>query len=60
MPTRTRATFSICDGNRIAFIDFGMVGRLSERRRDELLNLLLGLVERNAQDGGRCAARLDR
>lgn len=38
------------DGNRIAFIDFGMVGRLSERRRDELLNLLLGLVERNAQD----------
>ncbi|WP_291014812.1 AarF/UbiB family protein [Hydrogenophaga sp.] len=37
------------DGNRIAFIDFGMVGRLSERRREELLNLLLGLVERHAQ-----------
>jgi ubiquinone biosynthesis protein len=37
------------DGNRIAFIDFGMVGRLSERRRSELLNLLLGLIERNAQ-----------
>ena len=37
------------DGNRIAFIDFGMVGRLSQRRRDELLNLLLGLVERNPQ-----------
>jgi len=36
------------EGNRIAFIDFGMVGRLSERRREELLNLLLGLVERNA------------
>jgi len=34
-------------GNRVAFIDFGMVGRLSERRREELLNLLLGLVERN-------------
>jgi ubiquinone biosynthesis protein len=32
--------------NRIAFIDFGMVGRLSERRRSELLQLLLGLVER--------------
>lgn len=32
-------------GNRIAFIDFGMVGRLSERRREELLQLLLGLVE---------------
>lgn len=35
--------------NRIAFIDFGMVGRLSERRRDELLQLLLGLVERQPQ-----------
>ena len=32
--------------NRIAFIDFGMVGHLSERRRGELLQLLLGLVER--------------
>jgi ubiquinone biosynthesis protein len=35
--------------NRIAFIDFGMVGRLSKRRREDLLNLLLGLVERNPQ-----------
>lgn len=33
-------------GNRLAFIDFGMVGQLSVRRRDELLRLLLGLVER--------------
>jgi ubiquinone biosynthesis protein len=33
-------------GNRIAFVDFGMVGRLSVRRRDEMLALLLGLVER--------------
>ena len=38
------------EGNRIAFIDFGMVGRLSVRRREELLNLLLGLVERNPQN----------
>ncbi len=37
------------DGNRVAFIDFGMVGRLSDRRREELLQLLLGLVERDAQ-----------
>ncbi len=37
------------EGNRIAFIDFGMVGRLSARRREELLQLLLGLVERNPQ-----------
>ncbi len=36
-------------GNRLAFIDFGMVGRLSPRRREELLQLLLGLVERKPQ-----------
>jgi ubiquinone biosynthesis protein len=35
--------------NRIAFIDFGMVGHLSMRRRSELLRLLLGLVQRNTQ-----------
>jgi ubiquinone biosynthesis protein len=35
--------------NRLAFIDFGMVGRLSERRRAEVLQLLLGLVERQPQ-----------
>ncbi|MBL0726625.1 AarF/ABC1/UbiB kinase family protein [Piscinibacter sp. HJYY11] len=34
-------------GNRIAFIDFGMVGRLSMQRRDELLKLMLGLVQRD-------------
>lgn len=34
-------------GNRVGFIDFGMVGRLSARRREELLALLLGLVERD-------------
>ena len=31
-------------GNRIAFIDFGMVGRLTEERRDQLIHLLLALV----------------
>ncbi len=36
-------------GIEIAFIDFGMVGRLSPRRRDELLRLLLGLVQREPQ-----------
>ena len=34
------------EGNRVAFIDFGMVGRLSAARRAEVLQLLLGLVER--------------
>jgi ubiquinone biosynthesis protein len=37
-------------GNRIAFIDFGMVGRLSLRRREELLHLLLGLVQREPEN----------
>lgn len=36
-------------GNRIALIDFGMVGKLSDRRRSELLDLLLGLVKRDAE-----------
>jgi len=35
--------------NRIAFIDFGMVGRLTERRRDQLVDLLNGLVERDSE-----------
>lgn len=33
-------------GNRLALIDFGMVGRLTEERRDQLVRLLLGLVRR--------------
>lgn len=37
-------------GNRIAFIDFGMVGRLTEERRDQLVRLLLGLVRSEARD----------
>jgi ubiquinone biosynthesis protein len=37
-------------GNRVAFIDFGMVGHLSERRRDELVRLLAGLAGRDAED----------
>jgi ubiquinone biosynthesis protein len=36
-------------GNRIAFIDFGMVGRLAPQRREELLTLLLGLVQHEPQ-----------
>ena len=35
-------------GNRIAFIDFGMVGRLPEHRRNQVVNLLHGLAEQNA------------
>lgn len=36
-------------GNRVAFIDFGMVGRLTETRREQVLKLLLALVEQRAQ-----------
>jgi ubiquinone biosynthesis protein len=36
-------------GNRIAFIDFGMVGRLTEERREQLIRLLLGLVQHEAR-----------
>jgi ubiquinone biosynthesis protein len=32
--------------NRLAFIDFGMVGRLAPQRREQLLNLMLGLVQK--------------
>lgn len=32
-------------GNRIAFIDFGMVGRLTEERRDQMIQLLYGFVQ---------------
>lgn len=34
--------------NRIAFIDFGMVGRLSAQRRNQVVDLLHGLVEMDA------------
>jgi ubiquinone biosynthesis protein len=34
-------------GNRIALIDFGMVGWLSERRREELVDLLAGIAARD-------------
>lgn len=36
-------------GDRIAFIDFGMVGQLSEPRREQLSRLLLGLSRREAE-----------
>jgi ubiquinone biosynthesis protein len=39
--------FYLKDG-RIALIDFGMVGHLSEERRNQLIDLLQGLIERQA------------
>lgn len=37
-------------GNRLAFLDFGMVGRLGPERRDQLLSLMLGLVQRHPDE----------
>lgn len=42
-------------GNRLAFIDFGMVGRLSSERRDQLADLLYSLAQREVE---RAAERL--
>lgn len=36
-------------GNRLALIDFGMVGRLNELRRNEVTNLLFALVKKEPQ-----------
>ncbi len=36
-------------GDRIAFIDFGMVGQLNDARREQLSRLLLGLMRREAE-----------
>lgn len=38
--------------NRYALIDWGMVGRLTELRRNQLIDLLMGMVQRN-NDGVR-------
>ena len=36
-------------GNRVGFIDFGMVGQLSERRRNQLLLLLQAIADRQSE-----------
>lgn len=36
-------------GNRVAFIDFGMVGQLSIRRRNQLLSLMQALANRDCE-----------
>ncbi|UDL94838.1 MULTISPECIES: ABC1 kinase family protein [Lichenihabitans] len=35
-------------GNKIAFIDFGIIGRLSQRRRDQLLVLIGSMLKKDA------------
>ncbi|VVA46493.1 putative protein kinase UbiB [Serratia ficaria] len=38
----------VLSGNRVGFIDFGMVGQLSERRRNQLFLLLQAIAERQS------------
>lgn len=33
-------------GNKVAFIDFGMVGRLTEERREQVITFLYGMINR--------------
>ncbi len=44
-------------GNRIGFIDFGMVGRLSQRRRDQLMMMIGSMLSQDAD--GLMAVLLD-
>ena len=41
--------FFILPGERIAFIDFGMIGRLSEVRRRQIMKLLQALMQNDAE-----------
>jgi len=41
--------FFILPGERIAFIDFGMIGRVSELRRKQIMKLLYSMVQQDAE-----------
>ncbi|HYB42028.1 MAG TPA: AarF/UbiB family protein [Candidatus Methylomirabilis sp.] len=49
--------FFILPGERIAFIDFGMVGRVSESRRRQIMKLLRALLQNDAH--GLCEILLE-
>ncbi len=49
--------FVILSGERIAFIDFGMIGRVSELRRQQITKLLQALLQNDAE--GLCAILLE-
>ena len=49
--------FFILPGERIAFIDFGMIGRVSELRRQQIGKLLQALLQNDAE--GLCAILLE-
>lgn len=41
--------FFILPGERICFIDFGMIGRVSEMRRKQIMKLLYSMVQQDAE-----------
>lgn len=41
--------FIILPGNRVALVDFGMVGRLNDNRRDEIIDLLYALMKKDSE-----------
>ncbi|MDX1803153.1 MAG: AarF/UbiB family protein [Alcanivorax sp.] len=43
--------FIILPGNRIAMLDFGMVGKLSNGRREQILQIIKAVVLREAEQG---------
>jgi ubiquinone biosynthesis protein len=49
--------FFILPGGRIAFIDFGMIGRVSEVRRQQIMKLLQALLQNDAD--GLCTILLE-
>ena len=49
--------FFILPGERMAFIDFGMIGRVSELRRQQITKLLQALLQNDAE--GLCAILLE-
>ena len=43
-------------GNRIAMIDFGMVGRLSPARRNQIIDLLAGIARHDSSRCSKCCS----
>ncbi|MBC7106535.1 MAG: AarF/ABC1/UbiB kinase family protein, partial [Firmicutes bacterium] len=49
----------VLKGGRLAFLDFGMVGRLGEQTRLQIARLVLGLVNRNTSEVVRAVLNLN-
>ena len=49
MPIRIPGNVMYLPGNRIALIDFGMVGRLRLSRRSQIVDLLAGLARHDEE-----------